>query len=403
MLLKFRFDKNEICPCGSGSLYKECCMIKEPRKFHNKNEAINHTGQMMKKSRVKICLHNGCNAKPKDIIKAHALQENRILNKLALNKKVIMQDFSKAPMLCEIKPGKPEPFYFLTEVPIKNATIATCFCKTHDDALFVKIEKSQYNLENLDLEQLFLFAYKTFTFELYTEIVAKKFQVNMLSSVPQLAKQPLSVYQYRNMDLKLKDLQYYKSFFDKAINKKDYTGLETIILDIPFRIQFSNYMAVSPPFDIRGKKIKALDKSSGRLKFVFFTSFPVEKKSYILISVLKEDLDVYQEYFKQIKNSPMGLIRYYINVFIPLYSQNLIISPSLWESWSEMAQCGVQFAVADLHSIKLLKALQFYLKNISKTINKEEIKIDSSSVAFDFFIPYKGAVNENVESVEINT
>lgn len=49
-------------------------------------------------------------------------------------------------------------------------------------------------------------------------------------------------------------------------------------------------------------------------------------------------------------------------------------------------------------SIKLLKALQFYLKNISKTINKEEIKIDSSSVAFDFFIPYKDTVNEKVES-----
>lgn len=377
-------------------------MIKEPRKFHNKNEAINHTGQIMKKSRVKICLHDGCRAKPKDIIKAHALQENRILNKLALNKNVIMQDFSKAPILCEIKPGKPEPFYFLTEVPITKATISTCFCKTHDDALFARIEKSQYNLETLDSEQLFLFAYKTFAFELYTEIVAKKFQASMLSSVPQLTKQPLSVYQYRNKDLKLNDLQYYKRFFDEAINEKDYKGLETIIIDIPFRIQFANYMAVSPPFDIRGKKIKALDKKSGRLKFVFFTSFPVEKKSYILISVLKEDLDVYQQYFQQIRNSPLGLIQYYINVFIPLYSQNLIISPSLWENWSEMAQCGVQFAVADPHSVNLLKALQFYLKNITKAIKKEEIKINSSSVAFDFFIPYKDTQNERVESVVSN-
>lgn len=403
MLRKFKFDKNEMCPCGNGSLYKECCMIKKPREFHNNNEVINHTGQMMKKSRVRICLHDGCLAKPKDIIKAHALQENRILNKLALNIKVIMQDFSKAPILCEIKPGKPEPFYFLTEVPITNATIATCFCKTHDDALFAKIEKPQFNLETLDPEQLYLFAYKTFAFELYTEIVSKKFQSSMLSSVPQLTKNPLSVYQYRNQDLKLNDLQYYKTFFDETINEKDYTGLETIILEIPFRIQFANYMAVSPPFDIRGKKIKALDKKTGRLKFVFFTSFPVEKKSYILISVLKKDLDVFQQYFQQIRNSPLELIQYYVHVFIPLYSQNLIISPLLWESWSEIAQCGVQFAVADPHSVKLLKALQFYLKNISKAFKKEAIKIDSSSVAFDFFKPYKDTEIEREESVVSNS
>ncbi|WP_425803415.1 SEC-C domain-containing protein [Desulfitobacterium sp. Sab5] len=386
---KYRFSKNEGCPCGSDLLYKDCCMIKKPRQFHNNNEALNHSGKMMKKSRIKICLHDGCKAKLKDIIRAHALQENRILNKIAVDKNVIMQNFSKAPTICEIEPGKPEPFYFLTEVPITDATVATCFCKTHDDALFAKIEKSQYDLETLDSEQLFLFAYKTFAFELYTEIVAKKFQASMFSTVPQLTKEPLSVHQYRNKELKLNDLQYYKQFFDKAIREKNYSGLETIILEIPFRIQFANYMAVSPPFDIRGKKIKALDKKTRRLKFVFFTSFPVERKSFILISVLKEDLDVYQDYFEQIRNSPLELMEYYINVFIPLYSQNLIISPSLWEGWSEFVQSGVQFAVADPHSVKLLKGLQFYLKNIAKSMKKEEIKIDSRSVAFDFFVPYK--------------
>ena len=390
MFRKFRFSNNELCPCNSGSLYKDCCKKKKPRQFHNNNEALNHVGRMMKKSRVKFCLQEGCKAKAKDIIKAHALQKNRILNKLEVDKNVIMQDFTKDPIICEIKPGKPEPFYFLTEVAISDATVATCFCKTHDDALFAQIEKSQYNLENLDKEQLFLFAYKTFAFEMYTEIVSKKFQAIMFSTVPQLAKQPLSVYQYRNIVLKLNDLQYYKNFFDKAIQEKDYTGIETIVLEIPYRIQFANYMAVSPPFDIKGKKIKALDKKTKRLKFVFFTSFPiVESKSYILISVLKEDLDVYRQYFEQIRNAPLGLMQYYINVFIPLYSQNLILSPSLWNSWSEMAQGGVQFAVADPHSVKLLKGLQFYMKNIAKAMKKGEIKIDSQSVAFDFFIPYK--------------
>ncbi|MDD4752516.1 MAG: zinc chelation protein SecC [Desulfitobacteriaceae bacterium] len=369
----------------------DCCKNKKPKQFHNNKEALHHTGQMMKKSRVKFCLYEGCKAKAKDIIKAHAMQENRILNKLAVNNEVLMQDFTKEPVICEIKPGKPEPFYFLNEVPIAKATVATCFCSEHDDAIFAKIEKSQYTLETLDTEQLFLFAYKTFSFEFYTEMVAKKFQRLMFSTIPQLTKNPHSVHAYRNNELKLSDLQYYKKYFDKALQEKDFSGLETIVLEIPYRIQFANYMAVSPPFDIEGKKIKAVEKKTKRLRFVFFTSFPVENKSYILISVLNEDLDVYREYFEQIRTAPLGLILYYINVFIPLYSQNLILSPSLWEIWTEMAQCGVQAAVADPQSVKLLLYVQAYMKNIAKARKKEDIKIDASQILFNFFIPYKGS------------
>lgn len=347
---------------------------------------------MMKKSRIKTCLCKGCLAKGKDIIGAHALQENRILNKLEVGKKVIMQDFTKEPVMLEIKKGKPEPFYFLTEVFIKDATVATCFCYKHDDDLFKKIEKFQYTLDTLDAEQLFLFAYKTFSFELYTEIVSKKYQSNMFSGIPQLTKNPFLVHKYWNTNLKLEDLQYYRDYFDSAIEQKDYSGLETVVVELPFRVQFANYMMVAPPFDLRGKKIKSIDKKTKRMRFIFFTTFPVENKSYVLVSALKADLDIYGGYIELIKNSPKGHIQYYINVFIPLYSQNLIVSPALWGSWSEMGQNGVQYAVADPHSFKLLKYVQVYLQNIAKASKKEEIKIDTAGIPFDFFIPYTAKV-----------
>ncbi len=147
-------------------------------------------------------------------------------------------------------------------------------------------------------------------------------------------------------------------------------------------------MAIAPPFDIKGRKINYIDKVTKRMKFVFFTIFPDESKSYILVSALKEDLDTYGQYFDQLRNSPIGLIKYYINVFIPLSTQNLIISPKLWDSWSESAQMGIQFAVADPNSAKLLKGVQFYLQNIAKFRQKEEIKIDTTNMPFDFFIPH---------------
>lgn len=384
MFNKFRIADKELCPCNSGKQYKDCCKIKAAKTFHNNNEALHFTGQLMKKSKSRFCLYEGCTQKGKNIIKAHALQENRILKKLAVNGNVKMQDFTQDPTILEIKPGKPEPFYFLTDVSIKTATTATCFCKTHDDALFAKIEKSQHDLQTLDDEQLFLFAYKTFSFELYTEMTAQKFNRLMFSNVPQTAKNPLVVWQYRTQNEKLQDLQYYKNFFNSSIEKRDFSGLETIVLEIPFQIQFSNYMAVSPPFDIKGNKLKAMDRKNKRLKFVFFTLFPVDNKSYILVSALKEDMKYFSSYFEQLKSSPLPLIQYYLNVFIPLYSQNLILSPQLWDKWDEKAQFGVQYAVADPHSSNLLLALKFYLKNISKA--HDEAKINTNNIAFNFFI-----------------
>lgn len=380
---KFWLSNKELCPCGSGKIYRECCKQKPNKVFHNEKEALHFTGQMLKKSKRKICLYEGCSVKPKGIIKAHALQENRILNKLAVNGMVKMQDFTKDPVICEIKKNRPEIFYFLTDVPISSATTATCYCKTHDDLLFAKIEKKQYDLQSLDNEQLFLFAYKTFSFELYTQMAAEKFNCLMFENVPQTAKNPLVVHEYRNCKEKLKDLQFYKTYFDNALKCKDFNGLETIIFEIPFEIQFANYMTISPPFDIEGKKVNAIEKKTKRLKFMFFTSFPIEGKSYILMSALKDDMKYFSDYFQKMRTAPLSLVEYYINILIPLYSQNLIISPNLWEKWSEKIQAGVQFAVADPQSTKMLVGVKFYLQNISKS--KEATNVTPYDIAFNFF------------------
>lgn len=383
MISKFWLSNKEPCPCGSGKIYGDCCKRKPQKVFHNEKEALHFTGQMLKKSKRKLCLYEGCSAKPKAIIKAHALQENRILNKLSVNGMVKMQDFTKGPVIFEIKKNRPEVFYFLTDVPISSATTATCYCKTHDDLLFAKIEKSQYDLQTLDKEQLFLFAYKTFSFELYTQMAAENFNCLMFENAPQTTKNPLVVYQYRNCMEKLKDLQSYKSYFDRALKSKDFEGLETIVFEIPYEIEFANYMTISPPFDIEGKNVKALERKTKRLKFMFFTSFPVNGKSYILMSALKDDMQYFSDYFDKMRNAPLSLVQYYVNVLIPLYSQNLIISPNLWKKWSEEAQAGVQFAVADPHSTKMLAALKFYLQNIRKA--NQSMSITSDSILFDFF------------------
>ncbi len=381
MFKRYRLLKNEPCPCNSGKPYKKCCKTKPPKQYRNADEMIHNIGQLMKQSRKKLCLYPGCKTKG---IRAHAIQENRILDKLAENNCVLMQDFTKNPIICEIESQKPEPLYFLSEVTIADATTATCFCSYHDNTIFTRIEKSQYTLETLDCEQLFLFAYKTLSFELYVEIVAKYFYASCFSTIPQTTHDPLTIIQYRQNLLRLGDLEYYNNYLNQALLNKNYSDLKTVVLEIPYQIQFVNYMTISPPFDFYGKKINAIDKKTKRLKFMFFTLFPVENKSYILISYLREDAVCFNNFIDQARKAPLNLIQYYMNIFIPLYSQNLILSPRLWNSWSEDAQCGLQAIVSSSKSRAYLKSLQFHLKHIIKSSRLDEIS--PTSISFNFFI-----------------
>jgi len=385
LLYNFKIASNELCPCGSQKSYKECCRNKQNRLFHNDNEIKAVISKNSRKSRIKICLAKGCNQKGKSISKAHALQENRILSKIAKNNIVMMQNQKEDPLLIETKRNHPEAFYLLKNMKIKDATISTCFCSIHDNKIFEKIEKTQYDLQTLDSEQLFLFAYRTFIFEYYKEYTQKLFHSYMFKDVPQLMRNPYTINIYRGCTQKLDDLEYYKQNFENILENKAYEQVETIIKEIPFEIPFANYMTVAANFDLFGRKVKPISKGK-IMKRIFITTFPVENKSYILLSVLKNDYDVYEAYVKSFKEASMDLITFYLNSFIPLYSDNLILSPLLWETWDEYTQMGIQYAVAEKPSRAnvLLKGIQFYLKNIHKSPHLLQT-VSSKQIKFDFF------------------
>lgn len=380
---KFIISKNELCPCSSGKKYKDCCYTKSHRKFHNEAEYLAVTNKVLKKSRIKTCLHSDCTAKSRDIILAHAMQKNRILSKLCVENQVLMQNTKDNPVMLEIKKGKPEPFYFLEPVHIKNATVSTCFCGKHDNSLFANIEKEGCDFSPNNKEQIFLFAYKTFAFEYYKEIVNSKFYTNMCAEVPQVFKNPFLVRNYRESVLKKVEMDHYKEIFDKCLIEKKYEEFESVVIEIQQQIQFAAYMCVAPPFDIKGKKINVIDNKSRMMRRLFVTIFPESDKSYIIITCHKDDLSIYETYLNIIRTSSIGLVKYYFNTFIPLYTENLIISPKLWDKWGELGQLGIQYAVAETRVAPLLKGLQFYLKNISK---QEKVDIDTTNVKFNFFI-----------------
>ena len=72
-LSRFRISDKELCPCGSGKKYKECCKIKKAQVSLSQKPPEVQIMEKMRRSLKKCCLHpDQANCKGR-IKEAHAL------------------------------------------------------------------------------------------------------------------------------------------------------------------------------------------------------------------------------------------------------------------------------------------------------------------------------------------
>ena len=68
------------------------------------------------------------------------------------------------------------------------------------------------------------------------------------------------------------------------------------------------------------------------------TAFPEDIKLYILLSYLSSEKHIYAKFFEQINNAPLEKIIFYFSLILPLNSENMVISPDLWNKWDDETQ-----------------------------------------------------------------
>ncbi|WP_419749747.1 SEC-C metal-binding domain-containing protein [Terrisporobacter petrolearius] len=141
-----KIGRNSTCNCGSGKKYKKCCMNK-PEKQKLVEAILKSKNTLNHEARIKQCLHPRKEKCSEKIIKAHAIQNNRILNKLSQNGYVVTMDGSSSLIFqSDQKKGR------------KIATTFTGFCSYHDKILFQEIEDREFNKSQ---KQIFLWTYRT--------------------------------------------------------------------------------------------------------------------------------------------------------------------------------------------------------------------------------------------------
>lgn len=390
MLKKYQIQKNENCPCGSGVKYKECCLMAQDAMIHSKKLEV-LPAELLRKSFYKTCLypdHSKCSS---NIIGAHALQNNRILSKLSIDNHVIMLDRRNKPIWFDMPNGEKLSFYEYKSKGVNDATKYSCYCKKHDNDLFEDIEKDGCEYKVGDKKQEFLFAYKAFAFEYYLQTVNMKQFKALIKKVPSYLTDYKYVKNYRYLISKDCSLAQYKQKFDNCLLSNDYMLMETLTLEINEEIKFANFSCFSPKYNLEGKRLSRFMLRNDYKRNIFLTIFPAEGKSYILISYFKEDYKKLKKLIEALKRADENLIKFYLNIIVPIYSENIVICPDLWNNWDEDTKwMFTYYNNLNGQQDAMLLGLSFGLKNHKKASkNKrkknDEYRIDYKSSKINMF------------------
>lgn len=352
---------DELCPCGSGELFSNCCKNKpDPGPINSPKPTNVIIMERMRNNlkKRKFCLHpdqTSCKGKIKD---AHALQNHKIISLLAsADNHVIMQDHTKQPDVFD-DPLSPVVVVPFSRVSGNKATTQSCFCDLHDTELFKPIEAGAPDFDPNNEEMKFIYAYKAFIFEYAKQLQLLSIFKEIIAERPQMLLIPEMVKEYRVQCMRAEEFKPVKNHFDSEIMRGTHNGIETCVVKIPYQIGFANYAYIAPDFDLNGEIIENID-DCGRMHRLAVTVIPESNQSYILLSCLSSEEKYYHDFFYQIQVSETSKVLFYFNLLLPLYSENLVISEKLWNNYSIKGQFGLT------HMANLVGKDQF---NLSHTI-----------------------------------
>ena len=353
---------DELCPCGSGKMFSNCCKNKPdsgPTNSPKPTEVL--LMERMRKSlrKRRLCLHPDQTRCQGDIKEAHALQNHKIISLLASSDNhVMMQDHTKQPIVFDDDPLNPVVIIPFRKVSGNKATTQSCFCDLHDTELFKPIEAGAPDFDPDNEEMRFVYAYKAFVFEYAKQLQLMSILKETFAERPQVSLIPEMVKEYRIQCIRMEEFEPVKNHFDSEIMSGTHNGIETCVVKIPYQIGFANYAYIAPDFDLNGERIETIDECR-KMHRLAITVLPESNQSYILLSCLSSEEIIYHDFFDQIQESDISKVLFYFNLLLPLFSENLVISEKLWDNLSEKGQFGL------VHMANLIGKDQF---NLSHTI-----------------------------------
>lgn len=276
----------------------------------------------------KFCIYPNKEECKGKIKRAHTIQNNRILNKVADNGKLIVLN-EKVNLMFQ---GSGE----------KGRGIVSTFwgfCDYHDTTLFEPIENYNYDKSLL---QTFLYTYRTFCWHYYLKLEdqAKNKYIYENISNEEVKKGLKSSDLTKGLELGISDNSKLLKIFNNALLVKNYDILDYYILEIPYEVKFCCCGMIQLYRDLLGNKINDYDKLGDidtPLKNLYINIFPENNKSYCIFSWLKSD-SIYENFITQFSRMSLKNKINYLNNMLPRETDKIFINPLLWKKFGEGVQ-----------------------------------------------------------------
>lgn len=341
---KIRINNAEPCFCGSGKKFKECCKNKifETKATYS-DEVLSNPNRInailqarLDETDFKTCFYPDTSKCKLPIKNAHTLQNNGVLSIIAENNHVMVTD-----VLNKVKKGST-----LKKISKNKATTFYGFCEYHDSYLFQDIELKEYANED---KQNFLYAYRMVAQECHKKQRVMVSLQNCIKDNPSILQNPFVVENYRMQDLGRSDIIEYMELFNNAYMSQKFDILHNFVYKFEDCFQFAVTTMYVPSSTLSGKKlINIYSKEKERLPSVFLSVIPNPDCSYFILSCLNEDYPKIKDYVDEIENLTKEELKRFLNWTLPMYSENIVLSPKLWNLWNAKAQREYEMIVSGI-------------------------------------------------------
>lgn len=320
-----KIGRNELCPCKSGKKFKKChgALQDQPVLLNPNIPLASALNRRMSDSKIKQCIHPEKEKCSVEIIKAHSIQNNRILNRIGRNGELYM--VKPAPTPTSFKLG------FKT-IGRNVATTFTGFCGYHDNLLFEPIEDKEYVGEE---QQNFLFAYRTFSFEYHKELEAQNAHKKIADVKPSFVRNESYLGLAQNYELGINDSLRHKGKFDEALTNGEYGVVETVQLVFEGAVGISVSAGFFLEYDINGRVLNDLSLEDEYMRLLMLNVFPQDDRTIVLFSWLKEDAEFYKGFREQLLALKPEEQVQMLNNLIPAYCENVVYNPDYIDEWDD--------------------------------------------------------------------
>lgn len=308
------------------------------------------------------CLHYHANSRCTEIIKAHSIQKNGLLSKIARNNKV----YCLSHNIGDFKKNKGGVVF--KEEYIAKFSIFKGFCKEHDNKLFEPIDNSFFSTENM--QHVLLYTYRSLTREFFN----KENSLNLYKKIWEDAKDNLGLNKYLTAHAfgtasGYRSLEYHKNIYDDLLKKELYDEMRYVSFNSSdkLNIVFSNVLY--PEYDFLGNLLQDLSDTSKPFDLISFHSVPTKIGWSFIFSWHKSSNYSCFAFINSLKTmvkkgESLSDLLFQFAIFS---GENIAFSPDWWESLTNENKKIIMNGITNIMT-PTKEIREYYLKNGLKNI-----------------------------------